>query len=119
MDAYGHLAPGEEADAVARMWDLMVLADALQATGTDDSPVEPGTGSQRQAQRAERCDWLRRGAVRIPGVRWESNAASPFGLPTWTTGCNRGREWGRQDSNLEPTDYESRSDPHGPADDLR
>ena len=23
------------------------------------------------------------------------------------TGCNRGREWGRQDSNLEPTDYES------------
>ena len=36
------------------MRDLMVLADALQATGTDDSTVEPGTGAQRQAQRAGR-----------------------------------------------------------------
>jgi hypothetical protein len=63
------------------MRDLMVLADALQATGTDDSTVEPGPGAQRQAQRAGRGT-LRRGAVRIPGVRWKSNAASLFGLPT-------------------------------------
>ena len=50
--------PGEEADAVARMRDLIVLADALQATGTDDSTVEPRTGAQRAGRGT-----LRRGAT--------------------------------------------------------
>ena len=63
MDTNGQWVPGQEADAVARMRDMMAPVVAQQATGF--------------------------------------------------------AEWGRQDSNLEPTDYESRSDPHGPAADLR
>ena len=53
MDTYGHLFPGQEADAVGRLRDFLgvPLADALRATGTDDKPQKP---AQRQAQRAER-----------------------------------------------------------------
>ena len=52
MDTYGHLFPGQEADAVARVEMLMSRhAGTMHATGTDDAgPV----GAQRQAQRALR-----------------------------------------------------------------
>jgi len=54
MDTYGHLVPGQEADAVARLRGLMAPADALQATGTDDSAVEPRIGAQHWAQQSRR-----------------------------------------------------------------
>jgi len=41
MDTYGHLFPGQEADAVAGMRDvLFTLPEALRATGTDNSGAE-------------------------------------------------------------------------------
>ena len=54
MDTYGHLVPGQEADAVARLRGLMAPADALQATGTNDSAVEPRIGAQHWAQQSRR-----------------------------------------------------------------
>ena len=74
MDAYGHLAPGEEADAVARMRDLMVLADALKAPGTDDSTVEPGTGAARRTRNAATDD--ESGAARTR--TWNQRIMSPL-----------------------------------------
>ena len=63
MDTYGHLFPGQEADAVARLRQMLVApaednSEALRATGTDDqiahAPDESPKVAQRQAQRAER-----------------------------------------------------------------
>ncbi len=55
MDTYGHLFPGQEADAVARMRDMLTpLAEALKATGTDDAAAEAPKGAQRVAQRSAR-----------------------------------------------------------------
>ncbi len=60
MDTYGHLFPGQEADAVAGLRSMLSEAgdslppEALRATGTDDLTVEDPEGAQRQAQRAER-----------------------------------------------------------------
>jgi len=53
MDTYGHLFPGQEADAVGRLRDLLgvPLADALRATGTDDQLPKP---AQRVAQQLGR-----------------------------------------------------------------
>ncbi len=81
MDTYGHLVPGQEADAVARLRGLMAPADALQTTGTDDSAVEPRIGAQHWAQQSRR-ETLRRSEVRMPSVWRESDAASPVELPT-------------------------------------
>ena len=55
MDTYGHLFPGQEADAVAKLRNVMVDTPpaAARATGTDGSPI-PAIGAQRQAQRAVR-----------------------------------------------------------------
>ena len=43
MDTYGHLFPGQEADTVARLPEMMGdVPEALQATGTEDPcPVAP------------------------------------------------------------------------------
>ena len=55
MDTYGHLFPGQEADAVDGLQDLLAgPSEALAATGTDDVTPEPPGGAQRQAQRADR-----------------------------------------------------------------
>ena len=81
MDTHGHLVPGQEADAVARMRDMMTPADAQQATGTDDSTVLLETGAQHWAQQSGR-ETLRPVAARIANVRGESDAASPVALST-------------------------------------
>ena len=48
MDTYGHLFPGQEADAIAKVQDLITAPlEALRATGTDDV----GTGGEAEAQR--------------------------------------------------------------------
>ena len=56
MDTYGHLFPGQEADAVAQMRDMLYgrRPDTLLATGTDDTTANQPDGAQRQAQRAGR-----------------------------------------------------------------
>ena len=55
MDPYGHLFPGQEADAVVRLWEMLGdPADALRATGTDNQAAEPPGPAQRHAQRAGR-----------------------------------------------------------------
>ncbi len=55
MDTYGHLFPGQEADAVGRMRELLIAPpEALRATGTDNATADTPNGAQRQAQRAGR-----------------------------------------------------------------
>ena len=63
MDTYGHLFPGQEADAVGRMREMLVdPPEALRATGTDDAAVQDGQ-NERSARRsswdAKRCDGVR------------------------------------------------------------
>ena len=53
MDTYGHLFPGQEADAVRQMGDLLnEIPDALQATGTDDASTR---SAGRSAENAKQC----------------------------------------------------------------
>lgn len=53
MDTYGHLFPGQEAEAVGRLREMLLTPpQALRATGTDDASAETAEGAQRQAQRA-------------------------------------------------------------------
>ena len=56
MDTYGHLFPGQEADAVAKLRGMMITdpPQAMQATGTDDLALFASEGAQRQAQQSAR-----------------------------------------------------------------
>jgi len=68
MDTYGHRFPGQEADAVGRMRELLIAPpEALRATGTDNATADTPNGAQRQAQRAKpdkvvRWDAMKRSA---------------------------------------------------------
>ena len=62
MDTCGHLFPGQEADAVARLPDLLAAPPALQATGTDDVTAEGLHAAQHRAQQSGR-DTRRNGAT--------------------------------------------------------
>ena len=59
MDTYGHLFPGQEADAVEQLRAFLhssadvLPSEDLRLTGTDDLPVEAPESAQRVAQRAE------------------------------------------------------------------
>jgi hypothetical protein len=50
MDTYGHIFPGQQAHAVVQMQSLVELIPGLQATGTDDSPVEDASQSTDTTQ---------------------------------------------------------------------
>jgi len=55
MDTYGHLFPGREADAVARVRDMMARpTEALEATGTDDVAVSNDNQGAANAQHTAR-----------------------------------------------------------------
>ena len=55
IDTYGHLFPGQEADAVDRMRDMFTgPPETLRATGTDDAAADTPKGAQRQAQQSGR-----------------------------------------------------------------
>ena len=60
MDTYGHLFPGQEADAVGQMRKMLVgLPEELRATGTDNATVEDRQNqrsARRSAQNAKRCE---------------------------------------------------------------
>ena len=49
MDTYGHLFPGQEADAVARLRYMMTTdqPEVMRATGTDDLTSLEDDGAQR------------------------------------------------------------------------
>ncbi|MCA9111128.1 MAG: hypothetical protein KDA52_14345, partial [Planctomycetaceae bacterium] len=48
-DSYGHLFPGQEADAVSRLWGMLTAPEeALRATGTDDTTADAPKSAQRQ-----------------------------------------------------------------------
>ena len=54
LDTYGHLFPGEEADAVGRMREMLFAPpEALRATGTDNAAADTPRGAQ-DAKRGER-----------------------------------------------------------------
>ncbi len=49
MDTYGHLFPGQEADAVGRMREMLVAPpEAMRATGTDGAAANASRGAQHQ-----------------------------------------------------------------------
>ena len=55
MDTYGHLFPGQEADAVGRMREMLVAPpEAMRATGTDGVAADASRGAQHQAQQSGR-----------------------------------------------------------------
>ena len=55
MDTYGHLFPGQEADAVGRMREMFTdPPQALRATGTDDVAADSQKGAQHDAQQSGR-----------------------------------------------------------------
>ena len=60
MDTYGHLFPGQEADAVGQMREMLVRPpEELRATGTDNAAVDDGQNqrsTRRSSQDAKRCD---------------------------------------------------------------
>ena len=67
LGTYGHLAPGQAADAVEQLRDMLAVSPAvLKATGTDDVAVKAPKKAQRMAQRAGR-DRRRSGAGRCDG----------------------------------------------------
>ncbi len=67
MDTYGHLFPGQEAEAVARVQQFFGGVERpedgqLRATGTDDQTTYPRLDAQQQAQQLGR-DLVREGAI--------------------------------------------------------
>jgi hypothetical protein len=67
LGTYGHLAPGQEIDAVAQLGRVLAVSpDALKATGTDDEAAEAPKGRAAHAQRAGR-DGRRIGASHCDG----------------------------------------------------
>ena len=71
MDTYGHLFPGQEADAVAQLGYLLAgPPEALRATGTDNATADTPNGAQRQTQRAGR-------EYRQSGARGCDDATNP------------------------------------------
>ena len=55
MDTYGHLFPGQEADAVDQLRKMLAVPpEALQATGTDNATADTPQSAQHQAQQSGR-----------------------------------------------------------------
>ncbi len=55
MDTYGHLFPGQEADAVSRLRGMLTVPqESLNATGTDDATANAVNGALQQAQQLGR-----------------------------------------------------------------
>lgn len=60
MDTYGHLFPGQEADAVGRLRSMLSQAtdslppEAVRATGTDDLSIVDAEGAQRTSRETRR-----------------------------------------------------------------
>lgn len=55
LDRYGHLFPGSEADAVARLRGAFCTSEQLQATGTDESGPR-GYSANYSTQGAFECE---------------------------------------------------------------
>ena len=109
MDTYGHLFPGQEADAVAQLRDMLVdhhsEPEALRATGTDSHAADSQQGAQRQAQRAGRetpllpatgCEQPQCATKNADDPKSKESHALDTRVPHDATGCEERR---RRDSN--------------------
>ena len=111
MDTYGHLFPGQEADAMARMWSMLTEAgdslppEALRATGTNDLPIDAPQGVQRMTQRAERERGRARAMTTTKATR-KRKRPSPYKLRTWAMNCEPMRTIAKVlPEGLEPSTY--------------
>jgi len=90
MDPYGHLFPGQEAETVAGLPDMLPPLRAFQATGTDDEAAGHEAARAVNAQCAEGRKRLRRakGGELAPNTADEDRdkRASPNPLPVPTLG---------------------------------
>jgi len=80
MDTYGHLFPGQEADAVASVRELMVTRPAaLQATGTYDTQRTPTDEiAVSKAQRKAQHTWCELASGRVAiGCDAETSETEP------------------------------------------
>ena len=109
MDTYGHLFPGQEADAVGRMRQMLVdhqsAPEALRATGTDDQTAEARKArcSWRSSQDAKRGDRLRRGAKGKAKATRKRKRPSLCELRTWAMVCDAMRRIAKvAEEGLEP-----------------
>ena len=93
MDTYGHLFPGQEADAVDRLRHMLVDD---RSTPQSLRQRELPTGlirtrnlrcSWRSSQDAKRCDRLRHRAINPPRRQRKRIRPSPCELRTWTMRC--------------------------------
>ncbi len=78
MDTYGHLFPGQEADAVGRMHELMFdSSQTLKATGTDNTTANSLDSRAAHAQQSGRQSMQKRAATcnekTEPGPQRESS----------------------------------------------
>ena len=82
MDTYGHLFPGQEAEAVDRLGQMLLdPPEILRATGTSHQAAEAPHSAQRQAQQTA-GETLRRGAKRKAKAARKRKRPSPCKLRT-------------------------------------
>jgi len=88
MDTYGHLFPGQEAEAQRRMRQMLLdPAEILRATGTSDQAEGAPHSAQRQAQQTTR-ETLRAAANGKVTTARKRKRPSLCGLRTWTIVCD-------------------------------
>jgi hypothetical protein len=88
MDTYGHLFPGQEAEAHRRMRPMLVdPAEILRATGTGDQAAGAPYSAQRLAQQTAR-ETLRPAANGKVTTARKRKRPSLCRLQTWTPVCD-------------------------------
>lgn len=87
MDTYGHLCPGQEADAVASLPSMFGSDPEVQtATGTDDGPTS--SGAENGARKTAKRDTTGRILTNTVGIDAPQDAA-PNVLPLCSLGDDR------------------------------
>ena len=84
MDTYGHLFPGQEAETVARLPDMLTDGpEALRATGTEDAAASLGQHLGQQLDGRRRQEMATSGEFEAGGTRTgaghNSRDSKPFG----------------------------------------
>ena len=105
MDTYGHLFPGQEADAVANMRQMLIddTPEELRATGTDGNCQLGTQDAQRLAQRAE-CETVHSGC---DGVRDDDDTAKKTETPKPLRDADLG-DAARSNARVAPLGFEPR-----------
>ena len=88
MDTYGHLFPGQEADAIGQMRQMLIdhqsTPEGLRATGTDNHTARGALQLAQQLERETRRA-AAKGKAKAPRKR---NRPSPYKLRTWAIICD-------------------------------